>query len=402
MEKKLTARPLLPFFAVMILYNLAANFAHPVTPTLIKVYQLGDYMFGVAFAAMMTANFLFSPFWGKLNGYISSRKSMLICCTGYSIGQLLFFFAHTEFLIVLARLVAGVFTGGVMVSFLTYLVNVSSQQQRGRNLTIQATIASVAGAFGYFIGGFLGEISLAAAFLSQVACLFASGILFYIVCGDDRVASQEPLAPRALVRQANPFAAFVASRKFMTTLFALLFAVTALQNLSFTAFDQCFNFFIKDQYGFTSAYNGAIKGVIGLISLVANSTICLWIIRKTDVNRSVPWVLLACAATNWVLVFTGAKIPFLLINIVYFAFNAISIPLLQDMVARKAQGGDSNLIMGFYNATKSLGGIIGSLVAGFVYAYGARLSFVFAGAVMLCATLFALAYWRRQKSAEKA
>ena len=30
------------FFLVLILYNLAANFAHPVTPTLIKVYHLSD------------------------------------------------------------------------------------------------------------------------------------------------------------------------------------------------------------------------------------------------------------------------------------------------------------------------------------------------------------------------
>ena len=90
------------FFLVLILYSLAANFAHPVTPTLIKVYHLSDYMFGVAFAAMQTTNFLFSPFWGKLSGYISSRMTLLICGCGYACGQLLFFMAHTEGLIIAA------------------------------------------------------------------------------------------------------------------------------------------------------------------------------------------------------------------------------------------------------------------------------------------------------------
>ena len=62
MDRKHNAAHMLLFFLVMILYNLAANFAHPVTPTLFHTDQLGDYMFDVAFAAMQTTNFLLSPF----------------------------------------------------------------------------------------------------------------------------------------------------------------------------------------------------------------------------------------------------------------------------------------------------------------------------------------------------
>ena len=396
--KKSSPPPMIFFFLVLILYNLAANFAHPVTPTLIKVYHLSDYMFGVAFAAMQTTNFLFSPFWGKLSGYISSRMTLLICGCGYACGQLLFFMAHTEGLIIAARCISGFFISGASVACLIYVVNTSSDMERGRNLTILATIQSVGAAFGYLIGGFLGEFSLGAAFLPQVFCLASSGLLFFLFCRDDRrpeIASQ-PLTRSTLVRDANPFAAFMQSRQFMTALFAILFTVTALQNLGYTAYDQCFNYFIKDQFGFTSAYNGAIKGVIGFISLVANATICMSIIRRGKVNRSVAYVLMACTLTIFAVLFLDEmRIPFLVVNVVFYAFNAVSIPLLQDMVAKKAEGNDSNLVMGFYNATKSLGGIIGSLTAGFLYAKGASLSFVFAGIVLLLATLFAFVYQRK-------
>ena len=107
------------FFAVVIIFNLAANFAHPVTPTVIKELQLNDYMFGVALAAMQFTNFLLSPFWGKINKYISSRASLLICCCGYGVAQLWFANATTEFMIILARMFAGLFTGGIFVSILT-------------------------------------------------------------------------------------------------------------------------------------------------------------------------------------------------------------------------------------------------------------------------------------------
>ena len=69
----------LAFFAAMTRFSLSANYAHPVTPTIIQDLGLNDYMFGLALATMMIANFLFSPFWGKINLYISSRRSLCIC-----------------------------------------------------------------------------------------------------------------------------------------------------------------------------------------------------------------------------------------------------------------------------------------------------------------------------------
>ena len=81
------------FFTAMILYNLAANFAHPVTPTIIQNLSLPDYMFGLMLACMMISNFLFSPFWGKLNTVVSSRQTLLICCLGYGVAQLGFAYA---------------------------------------------------------------------------------------------------------------------------------------------------------------------------------------------------------------------------------------------------------------------------------------------------------------------
>ena len=78
------------FFFAMALFNLASNFVHPVTPTLIQDLNLPDYMFGLMLACMQFSNFLFSPFWGKLCGYIPTKRIMLICGMGYAVGQMIF------------------------------------------------------------------------------------------------------------------------------------------------------------------------------------------------------------------------------------------------------------------------------------------------------------------------
>ena len=141
----------------MFVFNMAANFVHPVTPTIIVDLGLNDYMFGLALAAMMLCNFLFSPFWGKIAGYISSKTVMLICGLGYALGQVFFGLAQTETQFLLARMFAGIFCGGSYVVFMTYTVNQSTDANRGRNLTINATLTSVSSAFGYFVGGMIGE-----------------------------------------------------------------------------------------------------------------------------------------------------------------------------------------------------------------------------------------------------
>lgn len=385
---------MLLFFAAMCIFNLGANFAHPVTPTVIKNLQLHDYMFGVALAAMMISNFAMSPFWGKINSYLSSRVSLLICCCGYGAGQIMFGMAKTELMIILARIFAGIFTGGIFVSFLTYVVNVSSEEERPTNLMITATIQSVASAFGYLVGGLLGEISIFMTFMVQAGTLIGVGVLFFLVVEKDNTRSVKDIAPAQFIREANPFAAFLDSRKFMTAVFALAYGVVLFSNLGYYAYEQCFNYYIKDQFGLTSSYNGAVKAVVGFISLAANSTICLWIIRKTDSKRSVIPVLLCCVAAIFGVIAAPDITLFMIINVVFFAFNAVSIPVVQNVVADGAQEGQSNMVMGFYNAIKNFGGIIGSLTAGFIYSSGPKLSFVFACAAFVLAAVCAFVYMK--------
>ena len=351
---------LLMFFIINGLFNLAANYAHPITPTVIKNLQLGDYMFGVAFGAMMGLNFLFSPFWGKLNEQINSKTTMLICSIGYAVGQVLFWQANSQNSVIFARMFSGVFTGGSYVSFLTYVVNVTPPEKRGQNLTVLATVASVCAAFGYFIGGMLGEISIDLTFAVQAATLASCGIFFYLFCEND-VVSPVKQKVALLIKQANPFNSF------------------------------------KDIYNLTSGYNGIIKAAIGIISLVANGTICLWIIKNTNVSRSSMLILLLSSVTMLGVLATNNIIIFIVMNIIFFALNAIIIPVTQDLVASRSNDTNSSIVMGFYNAIKSLGGIIGALMAGFFYTFNPRLPFIFGFVAFLLATVLSYYYYQQNK-----
>ena len=361
------------FFAGMVLFQLAANFAHPVTPTIIKDLALPDYMFGLMLAAMQLSNFLFSPFWGKMNVSISSRQTLLICCMGYGIAQLGFACATTQTMILLVRVLAGVFVGGIFVSFLTYVINTARPEDQAKYLTYSATIQAVCGAFGYLVGGLLGEFSIRGTFFLQAFCLAAAGVLFRLVCLPD--GQQKQIDLKQTLKQTNPLQAFLDGKYFMNMAFVMLFAVNILMNFANTGFDQVFNYYLKDQLGLTSSYNGIIKAAVGLISFAFNMTLCLWIIRRTDTKLSITVLMGLCTLAAVGTVVTPQIGLFIALSVFVYAGYSVSLPVLQHMVAVQADPAQKNLVMGFYNATKSLGSIIGSLMAGFLYAVHTKLPF---------------------------
>lgn len=362
------------FFAVMSLFNMAASFAHPVTPTIIQNQNMHDYMFGVALGVMLITSFLMSPFWGKINIYISSKRALFISCLGYAAAQFWFAYSTTELMIILARMFAGLFTGGVYTSFLTYIVNVAKPEDQAKYLTYNATSMSVGSAFGYMVGGLLGEISVRGTFLVQVACILLSGIAFLFLCEPDAKEGLK-LSGKQLAREANPFQAFVDSREFMSMGFALLFAVNILINFANTGFDQAFNYYLKDQLSLTSSYNGIIKAAVGLISFVANMTLCVWIIHKTNVKKSMTVLTAVCAAAAFGTAVSANIGVFLVFSILVYAGYSVSLPVFQNAVAGQADPEQKNLVMGYYNATKSLGSIAGSFIAGFIYSVHVKLPF---------------------------
>ncbi|MBE5793453.1 MAG: MFS transporter [Clostridiales bacterium] len=385
------------FFVIMFIFNMAANFVHPVTPAIIVDQGLNDYMFGLALAVMSAFNFLFSPFWGKLAGILSSRKVLLISGLGYALGQVFFGLAQTELQFLLARMFAGIFIGGCYVAFLTYTVNCSPEETRGRNLAVNAIVNSVSASFGYFVGGMVGEINIYYSVWLQAAVLASMSVLLYIGCREDRQV-QGPWQEHLRLKECNPFAAIAQCRQFMTRTLLLLFLIYGLGNLGYIAFEQCFNFYLRDQFQLTSGYNGIIKAALGIISIVSNGTLCMWILRRERISPYIAGVMGMCTAAMLGVILFGNVIPFIVVNVLFFAFYFVSVPLMQNRAAVLGEGEHSNLVMGSFNAMKSFGNIFGAALAGFLYEWTPKMPFVFGFAAFALASVLAAVMAKAEKA----
>ncbi|OON94152.1 MAG: hypothetical protein ATN31_04325 [Candidatus Epulonipiscioides saccharophilum] len=370
-----TNKDVIIFFVLEFILYISSNLAHPVTPTFFKQLELNDYMFGVAFATMAFATFLFSPFWGKVIRIISEKRVLAICAIGYSIGQYMFMTSSTELEIFIARMIGGLFSGGIFVGFLTYITYISSEQSKAKNIAILATIATLGGTVGYFLGGLIGNIDVRISFITQIIMLNIMGIFFGTILVKRK--ELEKIDRQNILKEINPFTAFFNIIPYLTSLLSLLFLISFLASFATTAFDQTFNYYLIDQLLFQPSYNGFIKAGVGLVSLFS-TFICFKIIAKQKILSGLKVTFLCCSLSLAGVIGVDYLPIFLVIAFIYFACNAVYLPLVQNIASSFGDDRSSSIILAFYNATKSLGMIIGALVAGYIYDWNPKIPFIIA------------------------
>lgn len=381
------------------LYSIFANLAHPIEPTIYLNLGCHDYMFGVAMAAMSLTNFLFAPFWGKMLDRFGCAKITGFSFFGYAIAQYLFAVVTTELGITLARLLAGIFISTVSVSQLLYIMRYSPAEKASTYLMYNATTCAVLSPVGYLIGGVMGDFSIEVTMMTQVVGLAVIGVLFLLILDDEK--TEQKLSAKGLWKDINPLKSFGEIRPYMNTMVAVFFVIAFATNFASMCYEHSFNYLIKDEYGFSPSYNGLLKAFVGIVAFTSNATICAYLLKKTKVQKSTIGVLAVLTAMSVLIVLIKDIVPFIVINVLFFGFNAVYLPLLQDTLTKVSAKGDHGIFVGMFNAVRSVGSVGGSLVAGFAYAISTRMPFVVT-AVLFAVTVVCSVVNYRQFSGKEA
>lgn len=391
------------FLTLFLTVSIATNFVHPITPTLFTQLNLPKHMFGTAFAMMATATFLFAPMWGKISDKFGKIPTMSVAILGYTLGQVIFGISGTSAGILLGRFVGGAFMGGFTVTSMAYIVDMTVPKNRAKYLTYLAVTQTMSGAMGYLIGGLIGNNSLVIPFIAQVIILVLGSAMMYILLAEPVRQIDTSAAIPKEATSINPFKALMDAGKVITIPMLVFLISVFVTSFASMAHDNAFNYYMKDALQFPPAYNGIVKAIIGVVGLTANFTINMWLSAHTNLRKSIIGVLSICAAVPFVCVFiSGGKIPFIIANIVFYAFNAMWLPMQQTLAAQDSGAQSSGTVAGLYTSAKSIGMIFGPLFAGFIYNVNPKAPFVTSGvAFAIAAVVCAVNYKQFKKMGAK-
>ncbi len=372
------------FFILYSIMTAIFNFAHPITPAFFAKIKMPDYMFGMALAAMATSNFLFCPFWGRLSDNIGRVKIISISFLGYAVGQFCFMQSNSIVTVILSRLLSGVFAAGFSVVSMAYLADLTDEENRGKYTVYYVAFMSVCSSIGYLIGGFIGDFSIKATFLTQVIALVIGGLSFPIFLKDILVEDKN-FDLKGLVSSVNPFMAFAEAKGIMDFPFFVFIITIFLATLATSDYESALNYYVARALAFPPSYNGLLKAAMGMIGLLANFTINQWIVRHSDSRKSIIVVLFMCSISLLFVSSASTVIMFIIINIIFYCFNTMYQPIQQSLItfSSRDKGVSNGILFGVFNSAKSIGMIGGSLFAGFIYTLDNKLPFICGGLVFL-------------------
>ena len=373
-----------PSFAVvcvvMWLEAIGANMVHPVEPAFYIALGLPDWIFGAAYAAMAFGLFALSPLWGVVSDRVGRVPTLAVTTALYGCSQLAFCVSTTVPAILLSRFAAGAFCSGALVCALAYVADVTEPAKMGRSMSIYGATQVTATALGYTVGGLVGVNDPAHSFVLQFFLLVCTGAAAFLLMEEGPHFQRSDA--RLTVRTANPLAAFAGTRSLLSPWMVLFLVAELLACTSTSSFDNSFNYYLRDQYGFPTTYNGAIYAVMGVLGFCANIFIGLRLQRGRDPERSVAVVLGLCAIMLGVAASAGSMPVFLVLNMVYYMFNSMYLPLLQAL-AMKGAGSEHGKVSGLFQSVKSFGMVSGSLIAGFIYELNVHAPFLLSVCVLV-------------------
>ncbi len=380
------------YLIFVFVFAVATNLIHPVTPMLLQRIGCPDYMFGVAFAMMSFTNFLTCPFWGRMGDRYGYIRIHTVGILGYALGQYIFSTATGTAMVVVGRAVSGCFASANMVCGMAYLARSTQDgKRRTRYMAIYAALNTAGAAGGYLTGGLIGDFSIPLVFILQVASCVFLGLALYALIGEVQTAlDKSPLS----FGEINPIASILSSAKMITVPMATFLLASFLANFATWGHDNAFNYYLRAQLDFPPSGNGIFKSVVGIIGLVANFTLNMWISARTDMRKSIV-VLFGLCSASLVLMVTLPGIPaFLITAVAFYTVNAIYMPIQQSLIVRNDDGSATGALSGIFVASRSLGMVLGPLFSGFAYSVSAELPFIAAAAAFFLA---AATSWINQK-----
>ena len=385
-------------FLFAVLTGIGMSYHHPVTPTLFTELGLPARIFGNASAILCFFTFLTAPFWGELCGIMGRVKVFTVTCICYGFGQFILGEATTEAGVLFARMLSGIFSGGVTIASMLYIIDVSWEKNKGRNVALYTAVQTVSSSFGYLFGGLIGTyFHYRYSFIVQGFWMITLGILSYFL-QEESCLDIVKIKTSQLVAKANPFRAFINAGSLLNRITCFFFIAVTLTGFALACYDNAFNYYLKDQLDFIPAYNGILKATIGLVGLGANFSITLWILKRKHLARNLTLVLLINTITAVLAVVNGGLIYFVIVNLVFFTANSIYQPLQRSLSVAGRSVREAELAVGLYNSMVNAGNVFGGIFAGIAYSYHVKAPFVLSSIIFLLAVCSSYVYYKRDRS----
>jgi multidrug resistance protein len=397
-QKKTTSRKTLGLiFFIMLMDVIGISILSPVAPYIVRQYSASASTVTLLSVIYALAQFLAAPVLGKISDRVGRRPVLLACVLGSAIGYFIFGFGGSLWVLFLSRLIDGI-SGGNLSTAAAYIVDVSSPENRTKNMSLIGMSYGFGFILGPVLGGALGQISLraplfAAGFLSLVSVV----MIYFILPESLPLERRETAALQA--RDFNPIAT-IGSMLSKPGLLSLLGA-DALFDFVFDGSNSVLGVYLISKFSAQTYQTGLMYFVAGVgMALVQGLLIGKLAPRYGEKRLAV--IGLSGFAIGGVLYTLVPVFGWLYpLTFIQFALTGFIFPTLGTMASRQVNQSEQGMLAGVRAAMGGLTAALGPLWAGLSYDHIAPVAPFWVGAVIVLAAGVILARFRMAGSQVK-
>lgn len=355
--KKLFRNPLTPLWACFFIDILGYSMLTPYMPQILLGMQVPIALIGTILSIPPFLGFFTNILWGSLSDRIGRKTVILILRAGTLVSYLLLALAVDLRLIILSRIVAGIFNSVVIVS-LTVVSDVVSTEKR----SLELSKVGAAWLFGSILGPFLGA-------LVADSGAYGLGMINFVVIGLTIIVTlvflKESHVDFKEGQQKDPTAEkkpIVSVRLLKKPLPRFLLLQSLFNRIPYFMFVTTTSLFVTIRFGFSVAQIGLFFTSVSIVNLVIRLILFPYVLRKLGDDKTVRLgFVLYLMAFTW-LIFAGSVWEFALINMLMSFATSTAIDVMTGVMSHAVKNDEMGEMMGLSSAAESLTMVIGPII----------------------------------------
>lgn len=391
MEKlKAIDKRLITILLIVFVQILGASLILPILPLYAKnQFQMKPQIITMLVSVFFGAQFIAGPFLGRWSDVYGRVPVLIISQIGTVISFLMLAFAPNITVLFLARILDGL-TGGNIIVAQAYVTDITPREKRTESLGYVFAVFGTGFIFGPALGGFLSTYGPQVPFI--LAALAATAVVFLTWRTLDETISKEQqqanrdfkgksLTPKQIIRNRNLIMV-------LTITFVGQFAFGMLQS-TFALYGEAIIFAGEDANTINIGV-GLLLSVVGIAQLLTQTVLLKRLLKWLGETRLVVFGATIRAFSS--LLFAIISSPFLAVigSITFALGSGTMMPTLQSLSTETVPDQMRGGVLGIYQSTISLGIILGTGMAGFMFAVSPRLPYWVGGITTLVALIPAI------------
>lgn len=354
-------RNLAILFFTMVVVMMGFGMIIPILPFYIIEFGAGGSAMGLLMATYAIMQFIFSPIWGGVSDRIGRKPVLMIGVLGNAIAQILFGFSTELWMLIGARVLAGILSSATLPTAMAYIGDSTSEKDRGGGMGIIGAAMGVGMVLGPGIAGWLATYSLSAPFFLAAGLSLLALVFILLVLPESL-----PAEKRAQTIGGINGPQLKELWKALFTPIGFLLVLAFLVSFGLTNFESVFGLYANASYGYGPQQVGGLLTFIGLVSAIVQGGLTGPFTRRWGEVRVIKISLLGSAVGFALMVLADSFVGVLLTTGFFVTSNAMLRPSVSSLISRRATLGQG-VSMGLNNAFMSLGRSVGPLWAGFIY-----------------------------------